>query len=71
MQFHPETTAERIRGWDPDRLSRHGAPDPEALHILALRDEPAATGTWRTVAHRFAGLVVSAAGTRAGHAPIG
>lgn len=59
VQFHPETTAERIRGWNRDRLTRHGAPDPEALHAQALRDEPAATETWRTVAHRFADVVTS------------
>ncbi|MFJ6015429.1 type 1 glutamine amidotransferase [Streptomyces sp. NPDC092952] len=56
VQFHPETTAERIRGWNRDRLHRNGAPDPETLHARAVRDEPGATATWRTVAHRFADL---------------
>ncbi|MFF3302531.1 type 1 glutamine amidotransferase [Streptomyces sp. NPDC001741] len=65
VQFHPETTAERILGWNRDRLDRHGAPAPETLHALALRDEPAATGSWRTVAHRFADVVTATAG-RAG-----
>ncbi|MEV6162273.1 type 1 glutamine amidotransferase [Streptomyces sp. NPDC052052] len=62
VQFHPEITAERIRRWNPDRLQRHGAPAPEALHTLALRDEPTASDVWRTVAHRFADVVISAAG---------
>ncbi|MFJ8882390.1 type 1 glutamine amidotransferase [Streptomyces sp. NPDC102402] len=60
VQFHPETTAERILGWNRDRLHRHGAAAPEALHAQALRDEPATVDTWRTVAHRFAGVVTSA-----------
>ncbi|MFB8024587.1 MULTISPECIES: type 1 glutamine amidotransferase [unclassified Streptomyces] len=59
VQFHPETTAERILGWNRDRLARHGAPAPETLHTLALRDEPSATDTWRTVAHRFADAVTA------------
>ncbi|MGW2180286.1 type 1 glutamine amidotransferase [Streptomyces sp. NPDC001732] len=61
VQFHPETTAERIRGWNRDRLKRNGAPSPKTLHALALRDEPAATDTWRTVAHRFADIVTARA----------
>ncbi|MEU9321110.1 type 1 glutamine amidotransferase [Streptomyces sp. NPDC048295] len=61
VQFHPETTAERIRGWNRDRLNRNGAPAPETLHALALRDEPTATDTWRTVAHRFADIVTARA----------
>ncbi|WP_405708220.1 MULTISPECIES: type 1 glutamine amidotransferase [unclassified Streptomyces] len=61
VQFHPETTAERIRGWNRDRLKRNGAPVPETLHALALRDEPVATDTWRTVAHRFADIVTARA----------
>lgn len=61
VQFHPETAAERIRGWNRDRLRRNGAPAPEILHARALRDELAATETWRTVAHRFADIVTGAA----------
>ncbi|WP_189544527.1 type 1 glutamine amidotransferase [Streptomyces gelaticus] len=61
VQFHPETTAERICGWNRDRLNRNGAPAPETLHALALRDEPTATDTWRTVAHRFADMVTTRA----------
>ncbi|MEV0848414.1 type 1 glutamine amidotransferase [Streptomyces sp. NPDC049954] len=60
VQFHPEATAERIRHWNPGRLSRHGAPDPETLRALALREEPSTVETWRTVAHRFADVVTSA-----------
>ncbi|WP_329230560.1 type 1 glutamine amidotransferase [Streptomyces sp. NBC_01460] len=59
VQFHPEASAEHIRGWNRDRLDRHGAPAPETLHALALRDEPTATDTWRTVAHRFADVVTA------------
>ncbi|MFJ2900114.1 type 1 glutamine amidotransferase [Streptomyces sp. NPDC087218] len=59
VQFHPETTAERIRSWNRDRLDRNGAPPPETLHALALRDEPEATEAWRTVAHRFADIVTA------------
>ncbi|MFF2008585.1 type 1 glutamine amidotransferase [Streptomyces sp. NPDC058195] len=61
VQFHPENTAERIRGWNSDRLHRNGAPTPQTLHARALRDEPAATETWRTVAHRFADIVTGTA----------
>ncbi|WP_082317629.1 type 1 glutamine amidotransferase [Streptomyces sp. NRRL WC-3549] len=71
VQFHPETTAGRVLRWDPGRLLRYGAPAPELLHARALRDEPAATTTWRTVAHRFAGLALAAAGERAAEAPAG
>ncbi len=60
-QFHPEATAAGVLRWDPVRLSRHGAPAPEVLHARALRDEPATTAVWRTVAHRFADVVTSAA----------
>ncbi|MEV6259481.1 type 1 glutamine amidotransferase [Streptomyces sp. NPDC051784] len=61
VQFHPETTAERITGWNRDRLTRHGAPATEALLAQALRDEPADTDTWRAVAHRFADVVTARA----------
>ncbi|WP_406411756.1 type 1 glutamine amidotransferase [Streptomyces halstedii] len=60
VQFHPETTAGTVRRWDAGRLAGHGAPTPEVLYARALKDEPAATVTWRTVAHRFADVVTSA-----------
>jgi GMP synthase-like glutamine amidotransferase len=60
VQFHPETTADRIRGWNTDRLARHGT-DRDALHRDALAAEPAATAVWRQVAHRFAALARSRA----------
>lgn len=55
VQFHPETTAERIRHWDPARLEPHGI-DRDELHRAATADEPAAEHVWHTVALRFAAL---------------
>lgn len=55
VQFHPETTAERIRQWDPARLAPYGV-DRDELHRAAVADEPAAREVWRTVALRFAAL---------------
>lgn len=55
-QFHPETTAARIRSWDPELIRRYGL-DPVEVHHRAARDEPEATPVWRTVARRFAEVV--------------
>jgi GMP synthase-like glutamine amidotransferase len=57
VQFHPEARAARIAGWNPERLARHGVPEPARLHAHALREAPEAEAAWRTVAHRFAALV--------------
>lgn len=59
VQFHPEAAAERVRHWNQERLTRHGAPDAATLHAAALREEPAAIEVWRTVAHRFADLATA------------
>ncbi|MYS23837.1 GMP synthase-Glutamine amidotransferase [Streptomyces sp. DvalAA-14] len=56
VQFHPESSAERIPHWDEERLARHGV-DRETLHQAALDAEPAAIAVWRRVAHRFAARV--------------
>ncbi len=64
VQFHPEASADRIAGWDPDRLAAHGF-DRDALHRAARRDDPAAALVWREVARRFAAVV------RGGAAPAG
>ncbi|KAF3469849.1 type 1 glutamine amidotransferase [Streptomyces sp. Tu 3180] len=53
LQFHPEVTAERIRGWDAGPLSAHGF-DRDRLYERALADEPASTPAWRAFTHRFA-----------------
>jgi GMP synthase-like glutamine amidotransferase len=60
VQFHPEADAERISGWDPERLARHGA-DRDTLHRAALAADEASAGVWREVALRFARRAVSAA----------
>ncbi len=59
VQFHPETTADRIRGWNTDRLARHGA-DRDRLHRAALRDDAASAEVWRRVALRFAAHTLAA-----------
>jgi GMP synthase (glutamine-hydrolysing) len=64
VQFHPEASAERIRHWNEGRLSRYGV-DRAALHAAAQRAEPATTGTWRQVAHRFADQAKAHAGAAA------
>lgn len=53
VQFHPETSADRIRHWDPARVEPHGF-DRDTLHRAALAAEPAATDVWHTLALRFA-----------------
>jgi len=52
VQFHPETTADRIRHWNPARVEPHRA---------AMADEPAAVEVWHTVALRFAAQVTARA----------
>ncbi|MBD0735330.1 type 1 glutamine amidotransferase [Streptomyces sp. CBMA29] len=59
VQFHPETTADRIRGWNVERLQRHGV-DRDELHRAAVRDDAAAAGVWRQVALRFAAVASAA-----------
>ncbi|MET9824470.1 type 1 glutamine amidotransferase [Streptomyces sp. NPDC006349] len=63
VQFHPEAGADRIRGWDADRLRARGF-DPAELLRRAELDEPAAEAVWREVARRFAAVVRAGA---AGH----
>ncbi|WP_069817069.1 type 1 glutamine amidotransferase [Streptomyces sp. TP-A0874] len=55
VQFHPEAAAERIRGWNPERLRQQGF-DPEELQRTAEGDEPAAEAVWRRVALRFSAV---------------
>jgi GMP synthase (glutamine-hydrolysing) len=55
VQFHPESTADRIRTWSAERLAGHGADRDELLRKAALH-EAAAAGVWRAVALRFAAL---------------
>jgi len=59
VQFHPESSADRIPHWDRERLGRHGV-DRDALHRAAARDDAAAARAWRTVAVRFAQLAQAA-----------
>jgi len=61
VQFHPETTADRIRQWDAANVESHGF-DRDTLHRAALADEPAATDVWHTVALRFAAQATERAG---------
>ncbi|MET7407344.1 type 1 glutamine amidotransferase [Streptomyces parvulus] len=58
VQFHPEAGADRVRGWDADRMRARGL-DPEELARRAERDEPAAQAVWHEVARRFAAVVAS------------
>lgn len=60
VQFHPEAEAERIGGWDTDRLARHGA-DRDTLHRAALAVDADSAAVWREVALRFAGQAAAAA----------
>jgi GMP synthase (glutamine-hydrolysing) len=60
VQFHPEAAADRISGWNTDRLTRYGA-DRDRLHRVALDTDAASAEVWRRVALRFAERAVSAA----------
>jgi GMP synthase (glutamine-hydrolysing) len=53
VQFHPETTAQRIAGWDAARLSRYGV-DRDRVREAALRHDVPSSAAWRHLAHRFA-----------------
>ncbi|RKN12019.1 type 1 glutamine amidotransferase [Streptomyces radicis] len=55
VQFHPESSPERIALWSAERLERHGV-DREELRRRAAADEAALTEVWREVALRFAAL---------------
>lgn len=61
VQFHPETTPDRIPHWNAERMREQGF-DPEQVHRQAVADEPVSTPVWRGVAHRFAQLVHAAGG---------
>ncbi|WP_314172841.1 type 1 glutamine amidotransferase [Streptomyces winkii] len=58
VQFHPEATAETVRGWDAEALREQGF-DREELVREAERDEAEAAANWHAVACRFAGVVVN------------
>ncbi|WP_037913153.1 type 1 glutamine amidotransferase [Actinacidiphila yeochonensis] len=64
VQFHPESSAERIAGWDTGRLSPYGV-DRELLHRAALADDAGSAEVWRRVALRFAALAVEGAASAA------
>lgn len=51
VQFHPEVSPERIRGWEVDGF------DPAEVYARAVADEPVSTPVWRAMAGRFARLV--------------
>lgn len=59
VQFHPESSADRIPHWNAARLTAHGA-DRDALHHAAKATEPASAQVWHTVAQRFARLATAA-----------
>ncbi|GGK62589.1 aminotransferase [Sphaerisporangium melleum] len=61
VQFHPEVTPERILQWDAGPLLEQGF-DREELYAAAVADQEAATAAWRTVATRFAAIVLGATG---------
>jgi GMP synthase-like glutamine amidotransferase len=56
VQFHPEATADNIRGWDAEALREQGF-DQADLIRSAERDEPASRRTWHELARRFATFV--------------
>ncbi|RBM19023.1 type 1 glutamine amidotransferase [Streptomyces sp. PT12] len=56
VQFHPESSPERIADWSTERLERHGV-DRDELRRRATADAAALTEVWREVALRFAALV--------------
>ena len=56
LQFHPESSAEQVAGWDRAALIRDGF-DPDAIVTAARRDEPASAAVWRRFASRFATVV--------------
>ncbi|MGW7287797.1 type 1 glutamine amidotransferase, partial [Streptomyces sp. NPDC054847] len=53
VQFHPEAEAERIAGWDRERLARQGF-DRDRLHAEAVAAEGAAVAAWSVFTRRFA-----------------
>lgn len=56
VQFHPETSADRIPFWNAEKMRAEGF-DPDEVHRRALADEPVSTPVWREVARRFATVV--------------
>lgn len=60
VQFHPETTPDRLLDWDAASLAEQGL-DREELHRRAAGDAPSATPVWREVTHRFAAVVARTA----------
>ncbi|MFF0291244.1 type 1 glutamine amidotransferase [Streptomyces sp. NPDC005262] len=53
VQFHPEAEAERIAGWDRDRLARQGF-DRDRLHAEAVAEEGVTASVWSVFTRRFA-----------------
>lgn len=56
LQFHPETTPDRINTWSQASLDRHGL-DREQLHAAAVQDDARAAAIWRQFTLRFAARV--------------
>lgn len=59
LQFHPESSADRVARWDRQELIDDGF-DPDAVVSQAWHDEPASALVWREFARRFATVVTSA-----------
>lgn len=59
VQFHPESSADRIPDWSTERLKRYGVHRDE-LHRAAERDDAEAAAVWRRVALRFAEVATTA-----------
>lgn len=56
VQFHPETTPDRIPQWNAEKMRAQGF-DPDEVYRRAVADEPVSTPVWREVAKRFAAIV--------------
>lgn len=56
VQFHPETTPERISSWSQESLQCHGFDRAELLRNAA-RDDVRAAPVWEQLAHRFAATI--------------
>ncbi|WP_346777274.1 type 1 glutamine amidotransferase [Streptomyces sp. HNM0575] len=58
VQFHPEATAETVRGWDAGALREQGF-DRDELIRTAERDEAVSARNWHGLARRFASVVAN------------
>jgi GMP synthase (glutamine-hydrolysing) len=70
VQFHPEATAETVRGWDAEALREQGF-DRDELVRTAEADEAESARNWHGLACRFARVVAAGGRVERGRAGRG